>query len=109
MRPIPNQYEFMNQTWTIRPAQYKELKDDMGECDPVSNTIRVDPTLPPDVFLQTLFHEILHSWEITMQLDLPERTVDLLALALIHFFKTNQKFVELFTAEDTDNDTTSEE
>ena len=109
MRPIPNQYEFMNQTWRIRPAQYKELKDDMGECDPMSNTIKVDPTLPPDVFLQTLMHEILHSWEITMQLDLPERTVDLLALSLIHFFKTNQKFAELFTAEDTDNDTTSEE
>lgn len=104
MPQIPNQFEFMNQTWTIRPAQYKELKDDMGECDAMTNTIKLDPSLPPDVLLQTLVHEIIHVWEITLQLDLPERTVDLLALSLIHFFKTNMPFVKLF--DETTNDHT---
>jgi len=99
MKPIPNTFSFMNQTWTIRPAQYKELGDDMGECDARTMTIKVDPTLPPDQLLQTIWHEIIHSWELTLQLDLPERTVDLLALSLIHFFKMNPAFADVFVRE----------
>ena len=83
-----------------------ELKDSMGQYDPMTNTIMVDPTLPPDILLQTIFHEILHSWEFTLQLDMPDRTVDLMALSLIHFFRTNPQFAELFTEVTNDTDTT---
>jgi len=107
-RAIPTQFQFMNQTWTIKPAQYRQLKEDMGLCDPMTNTITVDPTLPPDVLLQTIFHEIIHTWELTLQLDMPERTVDLLALSLIHFFKTNADFAQVFIERtDHDADTTA--
>lgn len=102
---IPNQFEFMNQKWQIKPASYKELKEDMGLCDPNTNTITIDPTLPPDLILQTIFHEIIHAWEMTLQLDLPERTVDLLALSLVHFFTSNPGFAKIFEATDNDTDT----
>ena len=105
-KQIPTEFSFMNQTWRIRPAGHNELKDSMGQCDPMTNTIMVDPTLPPDVLLQTIFHEILHSWELTLQLDMPDRTVDLMALSLIHFFKTNPGYAELFM-EVTDDTTTT--
>lgn len=104
-KQIPTEFSFMNQTWRIRPAMHNELKDSMGQCDPMTNTIIIDPTLPSDVLLQTIMHEILHTWEITLQLDMPDRTVDLMALCLIHFFKSNPQFAGLFMEFEDDNPT----
>jgi hypothetical protein len=100
---IPEEFEFMNQKWQIQQQHTKQLSDDMGQCDPNTTTITIDPTLNTSMMQQTLWHELVHCFEITLQLDLPDRTVDLLALSLIHFFKTNPDFLTLLV-EDTEHD-----
>jgi hypothetical protein len=103
MKSIPDEFQFMNQRWRIQQLQTKQLGEDMGECDPMTTTITLDPSLNATMMQQTLWHELVHCWEITLQLDLPERTVDLLALSLIHFFRTNPRFVDVIL-EDLEND-----
>jgi len=83
------QIEFMSQIWTIRDAEPRELVDCLGLCDPKTNTIIIDPELQGWVRLQTIFHEIFHIWEMTMNQCLTEQQVDTMAAALIHCLKEN--------------------
>jgi hypothetical protein len=97
---LPQQIEFMSQKWSIRTARYKELDNCLGQCDPTTNTIIIDPDLPDDVMLQTLFHEIIHSWEITLCQNLTEQQVDVLSTAMIHCFKQNPELLLLLSQEE---------
>jgi len=83
------QITFMSQTWTIRDAEPRELIDCLGLCDPKTNTIIIDPELQAWPRLQTIFHEIFHIWEMTMNQCLTEQQVDTMAAALIHCLKEN--------------------
>ena len=83
------QIEFMSQQWTIRDAEPRELTDCLGLCDPKTNTIILDPELTGWPRLQTIFHEIFHIWEMTMNQCLTEQQVDTMAAALIHCLKEN--------------------
>ena len=83
------QIEFMSQQWTIRDAEPRELVDCLGLCDPKTNTIILDPELTGWPRLQTIFHEIFHIWEMTMNQCLTEQQVDTMAAALIHCLKEN--------------------
>jgi hypothetical protein len=89
-------FKFMSQTWHVKAAEPGELIDCLGQCDPRTNTILVDPNLPTDVLLQTFFHEMVHCWEITLNLCLTEQQVDVLATAMIHCFRENPELLELF-------------
>lgn len=88
--------EFMSQLWTIRAAKPKELIDCLGQCDPGTNTIIIDPDLPASVMLQTLGHEIVHLIEQTMNLHLTEQQVDCIASGAIHLLKTNPELLKLY-------------
>ena len=96
---IPQEISFMSQTWRIRPARPKELVDCVGQCDPQNLEIVLDPTLPGDVVLSTLFHEIVHIWEITLHQHLTESQTDVIAQAMIHCFRTNPSLLALLATE----------
>ena len=88
--------EFMSQLWTVRAAKPKELVDCLGLCDPTTNTIIIDPDLPPSVMLQTLTHEWVHLIEQTMNLHLTETQVDAMAAGVLHLLATNPELLALY-------------
>jgi len=91
------QIKFMSQTWQIRDSQPNELPEDtLGLCDPKTNTIIVDPDLPPHVWQQTLGHELCHLIEMTLNQCLTEQQVDTLATGLIHLLKENPEILTLY-------------
>lgn len=91
--------KFMSQQWHVRPAKPKELLDCIGQCDPGTNTIMIDPDLPADVMLQTLTHEWVHLIEMTMNLCLTEQQVDSMATGILHLLKTNPELHALYLHE----------
>jgi hypothetical protein len=93
---IPKNIEFMSQLWEIRAAKPKELIDCLGQCDPKTNTILLDPDLPTDVLLQTLTHELLHTLEMTLNQCLTEQQVDVMAAGIVHLLRTNPELLELY-------------
>lgn len=93
------QITFMSQTWTIRDAEPRELVDCLGQCDPKTNTIIIDPDLQGPVRLQTIFHEIFHIWEITLNQCLSEGQVDVMATAMIHCLKENPSLIRMLENE----------
>lgn len=92
---LPQQIEFMSQAWQIRYAQYKELTDCVGQCDPNTNTILIDRTLSDDVRSQTVMHELMHVVEMTMNLNLTEQQVDCLAAGWLHLLRSNPDLITL--------------
>ena len=90
------QIKFMSQTWTIRPAQDRELPaDTLGLCDPKTNTIIIEPTLTDWPRLQTIFHELVHVWEMTMHQCLTEQQVDTMASAMLHCLHQNPELLKM--------------
>lgn len=96
---IPPRFTFMSQQWQIRPAGPKELVDCIGQCDPLTNTIVLDPNLASDVMLQTLTHELLHCLEMTLNQCLTEQQVDSMASGLLHLFRSNPELLALYHTE----------
>ena len=94
---LPQQIEFMNQKWSIRTALHRELEDCVGQCDPKTNTIIIDKNMPDDVLVQTLLHELTHVIEMTLQLNLTEQQVDVLATGWLHLLRTNPQLVKTIT------------
>ena len=92
---IPEEIEFMSQTWSIRSANARELTDCLGLCDPQTNTIIMYPGLPDSVMTQTLMHELVHLVEITLNQCLTEGQVDTIAMGLIHLFRANPGLLSL--------------
>ena len=89
-KAIPNKFKLFNKTWTIRPAGHNELKDDMGMCYVNDLDIAYDMTnYPADEVRHIIAHELVHSIEQSLQLELTERQVDLLALGLIDLLTNN--------------------
>ena len=93
---IPKEIYFMSQLWQIRAAKSKELIDCLGQCDPRTNTILLDPDLPTDVMLQTLTHELMHLLEMTLNQCLTEQQVDVMAAGIVHILRTNPELLELY-------------
>jgi hypothetical protein len=90
------QIEFMSQAWTIRDAEARELPlDTLGLCDPKTNTIIIDPELQGWPRLQTIFHEIFHVWEMTMNQCLTEQQVDTMASAMLHCLRENPELIKM--------------
>lgn len=96
---IPETFMFMSQQWHIRTAGPKELHETMGHCDPMSNTIVLDPDLTGDVMLMTLTHELVHCLEMTLNQCLTEQQVDTLAAGLLHLLRSNPELLALYHTE----------
>jgi hypothetical protein len=99
---IPNQFKLFNKPWTIRPSQFNELRDDMGLC--MTNNLQViyDSSFPYEEIEHIIMHELVHAIEQTLQLDLTERQVDLMALGIIDLIKHNPELIAYYM-ENTDD------
>jgi Zn-dependent peptidase ImmA (M78 family) len=95
MLNLPMTFDLFSQTWTIRAAQPGEIESDLGQCRPDQLEILINPYQSSESQMHTLWHEITHAFEQKLQLALTEQQVDLLALCLLHFFRTNTEFTEL--------------
>lgn len=93
-KPIPRQFRLFNKTWTIRPAGPQELKEDMGMCYVNNLDIAYSTNYPYEEIIHIIAHEITHSIEQTLQLEMTERQVDLFALGLVDLLTNNQHIVE---------------
>ena len=94
------QIEFMSQPWTIRNAIDNEIGEDLGQCDPRTNTIIIDSNLPRPIWLATLAHELIHVIEMTLNQCLTEGQVDTIAIGLIHLLKKNPEILDLYKDND---------
>lgn len=93
---IPNTFRLFQQTWHVRTGTEKELPNELGMCYVDSNEILLRTQgLPADTIIHTFLHELVHSIEQKLELDMTERQVDLMALGLIDLFRSNPEMVEL--------------
>jgi len=93
---IPPYIKLYSQIWSIRASQPHELGDDLGQCKHETHEIILNPGQTQQQMYQTLMHEIVHAFELTLDLELTERQVDLLALSFIHFVRENPDFMDLY-------------
>ena len=93
---IPDTFKLFQQTWHVRTGTEKELPNELGMCYVDSNEILLRTQgLPADTIIHTFLHELVHSIEQKLELDMTERQVDLMALGLIDLFRNNPQMVEL--------------
>ena len=93
---IPDTFKLFQQTWHVRTGTEKELPNELGMCYVDSNEILLRTQgLPADTVIHTFLHELVHSIEQKLELDMTERQVDLMALGLIDLFRNNPAMVEL--------------
>ena len=93
---IPDTFKLFQQTWHVRTGTEKELPNELGMCYVDSNEILLRTQgLPADTIIHTFLHELVHSIEQKLELDMTERQVDLIALGLIDLFRNNPAMVEL--------------
>lgn len=86
---IPGEINLFSQTWTIRPGSDLELNMNNGLCIADRCEILFNANQTWDSCIHTVMHELIHAIEIKLDLDLTERQVDVMALALIHLFRQN--------------------
>jgi len=93
---IPPYIKLFSQIWSIRASQPYEIGDDLGQCKHETHEIILNPGQTQQQMYQTLMHEIVHAFELTLDLEMTERQVDLLALCFIHFVRENPEFMDLY-------------
>lgn len=96
---IPNTYRLFGQTWTIRTGTALETENCLGMCYAASNEIVIAPHQNYDAVMQTAVHELLHSIEEKMHLEMTERQIDCLSVGLIDLFRNNPEMLVLFAPE----------
>ena len=97
---LPMYYNLFDQRWTIRAAEPGEIGTDLGQCRPDQLEVLINPAQTEESMIHTLYHEIIHSFEQKLQLEMTERQVDLIALTMIHFFRANPDAIYLIIGED---------
>jgi hypothetical protein len=68
-------------------------------CYAASNEIVIAPHQNYDAVMQTAVHELLHSIEEKMHLEMTERQIDCLSVGLIDLFRNNPEMLVLFAPE----------
>jgi hypothetical protein len=90
---LPKNFKLFQQTWTIRAAGPGEIDSDLGQCRPDQLEILINHNQVPESMSQTLCHELVHSIEQKLMLELTERQVDLIALGIIDLFSSNPDLI----------------
>lgn len=93
---LPQTFRLFNQTWHIRAARMGEIDTDLGQCRPDQLEIVINPNQTGGSMAHTLLHEIVHSIEQKLQLNLTEQQVDLMALGLLDLIRSQQEFFSQF-------------
>ena len=102
---LPQTFRLFSQQWLIRAARFGELPEDLGQCRPDQFELVINPQQADESMCHTILHEVVHSWEQKLQLNLTEQAVDLLALALLDFSRNNPDFFTQFQKTEDCNDT----
>ena len=93
---LPQTFGLFTQPWLIRAARQGELPEDLGQCRPDQLELVINPTQADETMCHTILHELVHSFEQKLLLNLTEQQVDLLALALLDFVRNNPDFFTQF-------------
>lgn len=101
---LPQTFRLFTQQWLIRSARFGELPEDLGQCHPDQFELVINPTQTTESMCHTILHELVHSWEQKLLLNLTEQQTDLLALALLDFLRNNPDFFTQFQLEEDNND-----
>lgn len=92
---LPFKIELFSQTWTVRAARSGEIGTDLGQCRTDHLEIVVNPNQTEESMIHTIMHELTHSIELKLDLELTERQVDLIALGYINLFRLNHGLYEM--------------
>jgi hypothetical protein len=95
---LPFKFELFAQQWTVRAANPHEITD-LGLCKADEFEIVINPAQTAESMIHTLTHELVHSIEMKLQLELTERQVDLLALGLVDLLRNNYDVFDYITSE----------
>lgn len=95
MAQIPDTFELFAETWRIRTGDSRSMPDHLGLCLPDQREILLNPDQSEQSIQQTLVHELIHSIEQKLHLDLTENQVDLMALGLLDLFKNNPNMLTI--------------
>ena len=101
MLHLPDEFTLFDQQWLIRPAEPGEIGTDLGQCRPDQLEILINTSQNEESMIHTIWHELCHACEFKLQLELTERQVDLMALAIIHLLRSNSHLLELIIDRDT--------
>lgn len=101
---LPQTFRLFTQPWLIRAARSGEMPEDLGQCRTDQFELIINPTQATESMCHTLLHELVHSWEQKLLLNLTEQQVDLLALALLDFVRNNPDFFRQFQLAEDSND-----
>jgi len=97
---IPKNFKLFGQQWQIRAGTELELEGDLGRCITDENLILLNEHQTEQSSKHTLLHEIVHSIEQKLHLNLTEQQVDLVALGLLDIFANNTEMKQIFTGDD---------
>lgn len=91
-------FKLFGQEWTIRTGTELELDTDLGRCVVDENLILIKAEQTADGINHTILHEIIHSVEQKLYLNLTEQQVDLIALGLLDIFTNSPDLLNIFGA-----------
>ena len=73
---------------------YDDKCDDCGQCDDNKQAITIKKSMPSDLELDTIIHEVTHAIDYQMNLDLTERQVHGVGAGLAAVLIDNPKFID---------------
>ena len=91
-------FKLFGQEWQIRTGTELELETDLGRCISDQNLILLNVIQTEASMRHTLTHELIHSIEQKLHLNLTEQQVDLVALGLLDIFTNTPEMINLFGA-----------
>lgn len=94
----PNKFKLFGQEWTIRIGTDLELDTDLGRCVVDDNLILLNIDQSEASLKHTLAHEVIHSIEQKLHLNMTEQQVDLIALGLIDIIADTPDMISIFGA-----------
>jgi len=93
-------FKLFSQEWQIRSGNEQELPDHLGLCLPDQRKILLHEQQDDVSRKHTLLHELLHSIEQKLSLNITETQVDLMALGLLDLFRNNPELLAIFDDRD---------
>ena len=73
---------------------YDDKAENCGECDDNKQQITVKKSMPPDLELDTIIHEVTHAIDYQMNLEMSERQVHGVGTGLAAVLIDNPKFID---------------
>ena len=92
-------FRLFSRSWNIRFSHPGEITDDLGQCRPDQLEILINPNQVSESVKHTIAHEICHAIELSQDLQMTERQIDLMALGIIDLVRNNPELFDVFKVE----------